>query len=36
MADKKITAKPYSAGSWGPSKAEVLIETSDRSWYEHK
>jgi glucose-6-phosphate 1-dehydrogenase len=35
-ADKKITAKPYSAGSWGPSKAEVLIETSERSWYEHK
>ena len=33
-ADKKIATKPYSAGSWGPSKAEVLIESDDRSWYE--
>ena len=32
--DKKIPTRPYSAGSWGPSKAEVLIESSDRSWYE--
>jgi len=31
---KKIPTKPYSAGSWGPSKAEILIENDDRSWYE--
>ncbi|MCS5588265.1 MAG: glucose-6-phosphate dehydrogenase [Porticoccaceae bacterium] len=33
-ADKKVGTKPYSAGSWGPSKAEVLIENDGRSWYE--
>lgn len=33
-SDKKIATRPYSAGSWGPSKAEVLIESDDRSWYE--
>jgi len=33
-ADNKIATKSYSAGSWGPSKAELLIESDDRSWYE--
>jgi len=33
-SDKKIATRAYSAGSWGPSKAEVLIESDDRSWYE--
>ena len=33
-ADNKVATKPYSAGSWGPSKAELLIESDDRSWYE--
>ena len=33
-SSKKIPTKPYSAGSWGPSKAEILIENDDRSWYE--
>jgi len=23
----------YSAGSWGPRDAEVLMERSDRGWY---
>jgi glucose-6-phosphate 1-dehydrogenase len=32
--DKKIGTKSYSAGSWGPSRAEMLIENDDRSWYE--
>ena len=32
--DKKIGTKSYSAGSWGPSKAEILIENDDRSWYQ--
>ena len=32
--DKKIGTKSYSAGSWGPSKAEMLIENDDRSWYQ--
>ena len=34
--DKKIGTKSYSAGSWGPSKAEILIENDGRSWYEGK
>ncbi len=33
-ADNKVATKPYSAGSRGPSKAELLIESDDRSWYE--
>ena len=33
-ADKNIGTKGYSAGSWGPSKAEILIENDGRSWYE--
>ncbi|MDA8782524.1 glucose-6-phosphate dehydrogenase [Porticoccaceae bacterium] len=32
--EKKVGTKSYSAGSWGPSKAEVLIESNNRSWYE--
>jgi len=32
--DKKIGSKSYSAGSWGPSKADMLIENDGRSWYE--
>ena len=32
--EKKVPTKSYSAGSWGPSKAELLIESDDRSWYE--
>ena len=26
-------ALPYQAGSWGPAKAEVLIEKDFRSWH---
>ena len=33
-ADKNIGTKGYSAGSWGPSKAEILNENDGRSWYE--
>lgn len=29
-----IEVKPYQAGSWGPSKAELLIEKDGRSWHE--
>lgn len=29
-----IKSKPYHAGSWGPIKAEILIEKDDRSWHE--
>jgi glucose-6-phosphate 1-dehydrogenase len=32
--EKKVPTKSYSAGSWGPSKAEILIESDNRSWYE--
>ena len=32
--DRKIGSKSYSAGSWGPSKADMLIENDGRSWYE--
>jgi glucose-6-phosphate 1-dehydrogenase len=32
--DKKVATKPYSAGSWGPSRAEILIENDNRSWQE--
>lgn len=28
-----IDTKPYHAGSWGPGKAEILIEKDDRSWH---
>ena len=28
-----IDAKPYHAGSWGPAKAEILIEKDGRSWH---
>jgi glucose-6-phosphate 1-dehydrogenase len=28
-----IDTKPYHAGSWGPAKAEILIEKDDRSWH---
>jgi glucose-6-phosphate 1-dehydrogenase len=33
-SDKKMGTKSYSAGSWGPSKAEILIENDNRSWHE--
>ena len=32
--EKNIGTKGYSAGSWGPAKAEILIENDGRSWYE--
>ncbi len=32
--DQKIVTKSYSAGSLGPSKADILIEKDGRSWYE--
>lgn len=28
-----VSVKPYHAGSWGPAKAEILIETDRRSWH---
>ena len=28
-----IETKPYHAGSWGPPKAELLIEKDGRSWH---
>lgn len=31
---KKVGTKSYSAGSWGPSKSEILIESDNRSWHE--
>ncbi|MDB4150339.1 glucose-6-phosphate dehydrogenase (NADP(+)), partial [Pseudomonadales bacterium] len=31
---KGLGVKGYSAGSWGPSKAEMLIEKDQRSWHE--
>jgi len=33
-SDKNIGTKTYSAGSWGPAKAEILIENDNRSWHE--
>ncbi len=32
-ADQGVTVKPYHAGSWGPAKAEILIEKDGRSWH---
>lgn len=32
--DKGISTKPYGAGTWGPSKSEMLIEKDGRSWRE--
>ena len=29
-----INTKPYGAGTWGPSKSEMLIEQDGRSWHE--
>lgn len=29
-----LAVRPYHAGSWGPAKAEILIEKDGRSWYE--
>ena len=31
--DQHVPALPYQAGSWGPAKAEVLIEKDFRSWH---
>jgi glucose-6-phosphate 1-dehydrogenase len=31
---QNIQAKQYHAGSWGPAKAELLIEKDGRSWHE--
>ena len=31
--DQAMPALPYQAGSWGPAKAEVLIEKDFRSWH---
>lgn len=33
--DRAVETKPYAAGSTGPSRAEILIETDQRSWYEN-
>ena len=30
---QNVPALPYQAGSWGPAKAEVLIEKDFRSWH---
>ena len=30
---QQVQALPYQAGSWGPAKAEVLIEKDFRSWH---
>ena len=32
--EKNVEVKSYGAGSWGPPKAEILIERDGRSWYE--
>ena len=32
--DNGISTKPYGAGTWGPSKSEMLIEKDGRSWHE--
>jgi glucose-6-phosphate 1-dehydrogenase len=31
--NQDVPALPYQAGSWGPAKAEVLIEKDFRSWH---
>ena len=31
---KGVAPNHYGAGSWGPSKADMLIEKDQRSWYE--
>lgn len=31
---KGISTRPYGAGTWGPSKSEMLIEKDGRSWRE--
>ncbi len=31
--DQGVSVKPYHAGSWGPAKAEILIEKDGRSWH---
>jgi len=31
--DQGVEIKPYHAGSWGPAKAEILIEKDGRSWH---
>ncbi len=31
--NQSIDAKPYQAGSWGPTKSELLIEKDGRSWH---
>ena len=30
---QNVEPKPYHAGSWGPAKAEILIEKDGRSWH---
>lgn len=32
-SQQNVETKPYHAGSWGPSKAELLIEKDGRSWH---
>ena len=32
--NQDVPALPYQAGSWGPAKAEVLIEKDFRSWHD--
>jgi glucose-6-phosphate 1-dehydrogenase len=29
-----VPARPYTAGSWGPSAAIALIERDGRTWHE--
>ncbi len=31
---QQLEIKGYHAGSWGPTKAELLIEKDNRSWHE--
>jgi glucose-6-phosphate 1-dehydrogenase len=33
-SEKNVVTKTYSAGTWGPSKADMLMEKDQRSWYE--
>ena len=33
-SQQAIKAKPYTAGSWGPSAAVALIERDGRTWHE--
>ena len=32
--EQGISTKPYGAGTWGPSKSDMMIEKDGRSWHE--